>query len=406
MLDFVDSHHHFIDTESNEFQQGFLKSVVLGGGDVRYLPDDYRKDVVDVLLASSRRDDGGDDVDAASSTGNGAATAKQTTTSVRLVGSVHVEAMPDDGLAEAEWVSSLSSTTTSGTSSTVLSIVASCDLTSPDVERELRALKKNELVKGVRWILDYVGCDNDEDDDPVGGKISGDNGGIPHVATHVGTKRHTDFHPDYLRCGGKDCGSGRDKSTVLPEFERGFGALARYGYSFDLQCAPEQLLAAATLCERHPDVLVCIDHLGKPRCWQTDNPSEMIAKTTDADNVMEFWRTGMRAMSKLPHVYCKISMLGFAVPGWIACSEKRKLVKQLVLEVVGMFGPDRCMVALNWHIDAAIADSDGLHEKGPDPQQFLEQCAWFFEDLTDRDRQRLFCDTARQFYKILTSEYA
>lgn len=42
------------------------------------------------------------------------------------------------------------------------------------------------------------------------------------------------------------------------KFESGFGLLADLGLSFDLQCAPAQLLAAAALFGRHPKVPVAI----------------------------------------------------------------------------------------------------------------------------------------------------
>ena len=48
-------------------------------------------------------------------------------------------------------------------------------------------------------------------------------------------------------------------------FERGFAALAAHNLTFDLQCNPAQLGAAADLCARHPATRVVLDHLGMPR---------------------------------------------------------------------------------------------------------------------------------------------
>jgi predicted TIM-barrel fold metal-dependent hydrolase len=72
-----------------------------------------------------------------------------------------------------------------------------------------------------------------------------------------------------------------------------------------------QLPEAAKLCARHPDVPVCIDHLGKPRIL---NQEELEARGS-----------GVKAMAAIAHVHVKLSMLGYALylagceiqPGWI-----------------------------------------------------------------------------------------
>ena len=73
----------------------------------------------------------------------------------------------------------------------------------------------------------------------------------------------------------------------------------------------------------------------------------------------------MKQLAALPLVYCKISMLGYGVPGWHSDGVKHKFVQQLVLEVIQMFGAQRCMFASNYHINAAVSDSDGLLHGGP-----------------------------------------
>ena len=71
----IDAHHHFVDTDHNDFNKLLLRSKLPG---VSYLPQDYQRHVVKPLLANG----------------------------IQLVGSVHMEALPDDGLAEVEWVES------------------------------------------------------------------------------------------------------------------------------------------------------------------------------------------------------------------------------------------------------------------------------------------------------------
>ena len=164
---FLDCHHHYLDTGKNPFQS-FLNQLAPNSS---YLPHQYKKDVVEPLASVN----------------------------VTVVGSVHVECMPDDGAEEAKWVDSFPSS-----ESPVVAIVGSCDLSRPSVDQDLANLKAaSTKVKGIRWILDCVGKFD-------GGK----------TATHVATTRHDGI--DYLRGsnGGYD-------GTVVADFERGFKLLEK-----------------------------------------------------------------------------------------------------------------------------------------------------------------------------------
>ena len=131
----VDPHHHFY-TPSVEAgpggHSGFLRK--LGAPD--YPPEEYVKDKAQL----------------------------------NIVKSVHIEALPDDGVAEAAWVASL---VKAGKAPTVKAIVGKVDLAAPDAAQKLDALvKTSDLVKGVRYIIDYDG--------PWGE----DNGTHPEVSRH------------------------------------------------------------------------------------------------------------------------------------------------------------------------------------------------------------------------------
>jgi len=355
----VDAHHHFVDTTHNEFNAHFLRSKLPG---VAYLPSDYQKDVVETLQAHG----------------------------IQLVGSVHMEALPDDGLAEAQWVESLLMDEHSkkdggggGDSNydcTVKAIVASCDLASPDAAAQLQKLQQScPKVHGVRWILDCAD----------GGPFE------PDTASHVGITRHADGKHDYLRCG--------NQGEPLPEFVAGLAELEKCGsaLSFDLQCAPAQLVPAAALFARFPNIRVCINHLGKPRpLGVEDDESGGTVLFHPSEAEMEEWRVGMKAMAKLPNTFVKISMLGYIVPGWIKSQEKIDFVKKLVQETVTLFGAKRCMVALNWWKDAAMADSDGRSSVGPDPVEYIQHLVSFFEEYSEEEQRRLFVGTAREFYRF------
>ncbi len=276
---------------------------------------------------------------------------------VAIAQSVHVEAMPDDGLAEVTWVESLNGRT----GCRVGAIVASCNLSDPNCAGILAALKAaSPKVKGIRYILDYVGPFE-------GGK----------TATHVNALRHK---CDYLRGEEKDA------------FARGFALLHPNGLSFDLQCAPAQLVAAAAMCSLHPETKVVIDHLGKPR---------HLGQAPERDEAeLAVWREGMTALARLPNVYVKLSMLGYSVPGWHAEEKKEALLRSLVREVITLFGAHRCMFASNFHINAACSDSDGAHPSGPSVVELYDKYAAWVSDLSSQDRRFLFADSAKTFYGL------
>jgi predicted TIM-barrel fold metal-dependent hydrolase len=332
---FIDSHHHLSDTKNNSFQT-FLRSL-LPSDDI-YLPEHYERDVVIPLLNEG----------------------------VKFVGSIHVECLPDNGFEEAQWIEKMTSTT-------ILAIVASCNLAHPKLEEKLEKLKHTcPKVRGIRWILDCVG------------KFDGES------ATHPSTLRHDGI--DYLR--GSE---GGYNGEVVAEFERGFCLLEKYELSFDLQCAPVQLEQAASLVARYPRIRVCINHLGKPRSLCAQNHP---GKPELNVNELLVWREGMKRMATFPNCYVKISMLGYAIPGWIKDEKKVSLMRGLVLETVALFTPKRCMVATNWWRNAESSDADGHSDTGPSPYQLLSILYDFFENYSEEDKYNLFCGTAKEFYGV------
>ena len=320
----VDAHFHFFDTKKNAFNS-FLGSL----GAPPYLPEDYASDALGVPITKT----------------------------------VHVEAMPDNGLEEAKWIHSLAE----AGRCKVAAIVGSCNLADIDAAAQLDALKRcSHRVRGIRYIIDYDGEWN-------GGK----NG------THPNMMRHGDGKGvDYLR-----------DPAYAADFERGFAELATRDLSFDLQCHPSQLPAAAELLARHPGVKVVIDHMGKARHLAADGGADDEAKLAE-------WRAGMKLMAAQPQVHVKLSMLGYSVPGWHAVAEKGELLRSLVREVIDLFGASRCMFASNFHISAAGSDSDGAFSSGLEMAPLYEKFCDWVADYSDKDRQMLFSGTATAFYRL------
>jgi len=283
---------------------------------------------------------------------------------------IHLECMPSSPLGEAEWVEEI----IREKRSPVTGIVAACDLSADNASAELAQLRSRcpHLV-GIRYILDYAG--------PWG----------EAPATHVSVSRHS---PSGSLGSLFSAGADFLRDPVLAsKFEKGFSRLAEHGLCFDLQCAPEQLSAAAALIRRHPGIPVVVDHFGKPRLGSGDDAADSAELIS--------WRQGMMKLAKLDHVYVKLSMLGYSVPGWAADAAKEMLLASLVHEMIELFGPKRCMFSTNWWSDGAMANSDGRDQVPISMAEMWQRYfSWVEGRYSEDEIQWLFSGTAEKFYGI------
>lgn len=129
--------------------------------------------------------------------------------SVQIDGLVFVEAdrRPSESLAEVEWALSLSSPFRP-----VVGVVAAA-LDGPRIDADVKALGRNDFVKGVRRLLH-------------------------------------DVRPGFC---------------LEPAFVKAVRSLAQRDLAFDLCVRHEQLAEVVALVEQCPDVTFVLDHLGKPR---------------------------------------------------------------------------------------------------------------------------------------------
>ncbi len=238
--------------------------------------------------------------------------------------SVHIQvgAAPEQSLAESRWLQSVADD-----GGFPNAIVAFCDLTSPDAESQLSEQARIPNVRGIRQI---VGREPEED---------------------------------------RLTGSGR----LLDDerWQHGLGLLPGFGLSFDLQLIPPQLIAVAKILERHPDLAVALCHCGSP--WDRS-----------ADG-LDGWRRGLRALARLPNVYCKISGLGMFDHRW-----NTESIRPIVLDVLDIFGVERCMLGSNFPVDKLYGDYVNL----------WAAYASITASLTAAERRLLYAENARRFYRL------
>jgi predicted TIM-barrel fold metal-dependent hydrolase len=115
-------------------------------------------------------------------------------------------------------------------------------------------------------------------------------------------------------------------------FRRNVGALADYGWSFDLQVFAPQMAGAAALAEACPRVTFVLQHAGMLENLSPEGRAE--------------WRAGMVRLAACPNVVSKLSGLGTFIhrndPAHIA---------GIVAETVRIFGPERCLFGSNFPIE-------------------------------------------------------
>lgn len=160
--------------------------------------------------------------------------------------------------------------------------------------------------------------------------------------------------------------------STQPDFIRGVQLLPDYGFSFDICIYHPQLQDAISLVEQCPDVSFVLDHIGKP----------------DINNkIIEPWATHIKTLAGFPNVQCKLS--GMVTEAHHDHWTKEDL-KPYADHVIASFGTDRLMYGGDWPVS----------ELASDWTEWLETAQWLLADLSEEERQKVFCDNAIEFYRL------
>jgi predicted TIM-barrel fold metal-dependent hydrolase len=257
----------------------------------------------------------------------------------KLRKAVFLEAISDYPYAEATWAIKMSQEPE--IKNVEHGIVPYAQLEIEDTENLLQIYSQYPSIKGIRQILNHH---------PKNPSLT-----WPKV------------HEDYLH---------------NPTWLKNYSLLAKYNFTFDFQLNPHQMKQAAEVISKNPKINVIIDHLGTLYLGST--------KSEEEEN-LSVWRKGLKLLSSHKNVYIKLSMLEFTVPGWIKDSSKRKLITDIVREVIRLFGADRCMFASNWPVDARP------NVTLPDLYDAFEEIASIF---TEKEKHDLFYGTADRVYRL------
>ena len=156
-----------------------------------------------------------------------------------------------------------------------------------------------------------------------------------------------------------------------PAWRKGLGLLRKFGFSWDLRVPFWHLDEISEVCRLYPELPIVVEHTGL--AWDR----------TEAG--LEEWRKGMKKLASLPHLFLKISELGLAGSAW-----DYDLNRVIVREALELFGFKRSMFGSNFPV------------AGLRIGYFQQVCAitHMIQDCSKNERDLLFHDTAKQFYRL------
>ena len=162
----------------------------------------------------------------------------------------------------------------------ILGVVGWVDLTAPDLQTKLKRLAQERRFKGVRHPV------HDEAD---------------------------------------------ERWLVRPDVIRGLQEVARHGLPYDLLLRPQHLPLVPELAAQVPDLVLVLDHIGKP-------------DTTN--HQWDDWATSIEQLAVLPQLNVKLSgLISEAGRDWTA-----EQLRPYVQHVLSCFGPERCMFGSDWPV--------------------------------------------------------
>jgi L-fuconolactonase len=146
-------------------------------------------------------------------------------------------------------------------------------------------------------------------------------------------------------------------------------AMARHGLVFDALIRPRHLSRVTVLADRHPDLTIVLDHLGKP---------DIAAGGQDE------WRMDFARLAERSNVVCKLSgLVTEARADWTIADLKR-----YVDHALSCFGPHRLL----WGSDWPVVELAGGYARWRQATETL------LSELAEEERAAIFGQTAQRVY--------
>lgn len=158
-----------------------------------------------------------------------------------------------------------------------------------------------------------------------------------------------------------------------PNLAPALDAMAAHGLVLDGLVRPRHLAALEGLAARHPDLVVVLDHLGKP---------DLAARDLGRD--LDDWRREIDRLARHPQVAVKLSgIANEAKPGWTLAD-----LRPAFAHALAAFGPQRML----WGSDWPVVINGGGHAAWWEATQAL------LADLPEEARQGILGGNAARIY--------
>ena len=156
-----------------------------------------------------------------------------------------------------------------------------------------------------------------------------------------------------------------------PNLIKGVQLLEKFNLSFDLCANHSQLPAAIDLVKSTPNVRHAVNHCGGPDI---------------KGGRFQPWADHISELAIFDNVHCKVSgIVTTASENWTKAE-----LKPYIDHLVSAFGYDRLMFGSDWPVCTLAAEY----------KQWVEALLWAVQGASDADKQKLFHDNAKQFYRI------
>ncbi|PZO91926.1 MAG: amidohydrolase [Sphingomonas sanxanigenens] len=164
-----------------------------------------------------------------------------------------------------------------------------------------------------------------------------------------------------------------DPEWILGEaLGAGLEAIAAAGLVFDALIRADQIMVIETLARRHRDLVIVLDHAGKPPFGDA--------------RAMDRWRQDIASLARQDNVLCKLSGLATELPPGAPI----EVIESCIEQLVGHFGGERLIWGSDWPVaTTAITYGD-----------WLAICRRRIEACAPAHCDAVFGGAARQVYRI------
>lgn len=172
-----------------------------------------------------------------------------------------------------------------------------------------------------------------------------------------------------------------DPNWVLrPDFDAGLGLLEDSGLPFDfVTSSPDAVSRLLHIADRHPQLKIVLDHLGKPPLSGTSTG-------------LAAWAALMREAAARPNIYAKASGLYASegpAGGWTV-----QCVSEATAVALQTFGPRRVMYGGDWPMSTMAGGYDRV----------FDALKHSVGALREEDQERFFWRNAAEFYGLTIGE--